>query len=432
MRRRRPVKRSIRENKEKKRAVHQTPSVPGTSDMIHQNRRKIAVVIPKYGLLGGAEGHTAEITERLARDPRFEVHVFANKWTGSSEHVLFHKVPIVTFPKYLTTISFAYFAGAQISRMNFDVIHAHERIFTTDVCTLHWIPHRIWTRDVRGKKIPSLFDRGTIWVEEKMIRGSRCRKMIAVSDLARGYFLQAYPRIDPAKVEVIHPGVNLDAFTKLDRQKCRSEIRQQYGIAQTDVVCIFVSMNYDIKGLDYLMTGLASVKKMRPRERFKLFIVGKSDNRKYVSLAREIGVTDDIIYTGTVPHDCIPRLYLAADVFSMPSRFDTFGLTVLEAMAASLPVIISGHVGAKDLIAQGVNGFIVNQEHPADGIAEALDNLCDPDVRQRMSREAFITASRHPWEKAAEQYAEVYDAIYRENLTSQGCGTTVPLWNSAT
>lgn len=95
------------------------------------------------------------------------------------------------------------------------------------------------------------------------------------------------------------------------------------------------------------MEGLAKFKERHPHEKFKLLVFGKSNCKKYISLAAKINIRDDVIYTGTMPHDKVARLYLASDIFSMPSRFDTFGLTVLEAMAASLPVIISQNVGGQ-------------------------------------------------------------------------------------
>jgi UDP-glucose:(heptosyl)LPS alpha-1,3-glucosyltransferase len=126
-------------------------------------------VIPKYGLLGGAENHTAELTNRIAQNEQYDVHVFANEWTDPSENITFHKVPIISFPKFLTTISFAYFTGIKISQINFDIIHSHERIFFADICTLHGIPHYTWVKEVRKKRIISLFDYGTIWVANKLV-----------------------------------------------------------------------------------------------------------------------------------------------------------------------------------------------------------------------------------------------------------------------
>ena len=76
--------------------------------------RKVAVVIPKYGLVGGGEKYAFEVTERIAATDRYKIHVFANKWRTQSDRLTFHKVPIITFPKFLTTVSFAWFANREI------------------------------------------------------------------------------------------------------------------------------------------------------------------------------------------------------------------------------------------------------------------------------------------------------------------------------
>jgi len=86
---------------------------------------KIAVVIPKYGLVGGGEIFALELTERIARLSSYEFHVFANQWKKQSELIQFHKVPIVSFPKYLTTVSFAWFAQQKIKKIGCDLIHSH-------------------------------------------------------------------------------------------------------------------------------------------------------------------------------------------------------------------------------------------------------------------------------------------------------------------
>ena len=121
-------------------------------------RHKIAIVIPKFGLVGGAEGFAAELTERLAHNDRYEIHVFANSWQSPSDRLFFHRVPIIRFPKFLTTPSFAFLAGKQLAKIPFDLIHTHDRIFKADIYTLHGIPHRIWSRDIRKKRHLSLFD----------------------------------------------------------------------------------------------------------------------------------------------------------------------------------------------------------------------------------------------------------------------------------
>jgi UDP-glucose:(heptosyl)LPS alpha-1,3-glucosyltransferase len=368
-------------------------------------RVRIGIVVPKYGLVGGGEEHVAQLTNRISQNDEFDVHLFANQWAHVSDAVSVHKIPILSFPKFLTTSSFAHFVEKETARMPLDLIHTHDRIYRADLSTLHWIPHRIWVRDVR-KKRPSLFDRVTMRVERRLAHSSRM--FAAVSHLAREKFLEEYPGIDPDRIRVVHPGVDLEQFSKPDRKKCRHEIRRQYGLTESDTVVLFVSMNYDIKGLDYLMGGIAQFRVTHPGEPLKLLIVGRSGTAQYDALARTLGIQQDILYTGVIPHERIAQIYLASDLFAMPSRFDTFGLTVVEAMAAALPVIVSTNVGARDLVTQGLNGFIVDNEKHREQIGHALSVLINGDVRSVMSQEARKTASRHGWEANVERYLELY------------------------
>jgi UDP-glucose:(heptosyl)LPS alpha-1,3-glucosyltransferase len=372
------------------------------------NIHKIAVVIPKYGLIGGAENFATELTERIAQDRRFEVHVFANKWRKNSEHITFHHVPVIGFPKFLTTISFAYFAGCKISKMNFDLIHTHDRIFNADLFTMHGIPHRTWVREVRKKRM-SLFDYATAWSEKKLVTNKSCRRFLAVSNLAKEKFLQEYQKVDPDKVRVIHPGVDIQRFQGLDRQLCRQEIRKYFGIDFTEIVILFVSMNFDIKGLDKLIMGLAKFKLRHSSERFKLLVVGKGDDRKYSELAYNLGIKDQVAFSGVVQHEILDQIYPACDIFSMLSKFDTFGMSVLEAMAASLPVIISGNVGAKDLVKEGVNGFVIENTDNADEISSRIALMMDEEVRTRMGKEAFKTALHNTWKATVDKVLKVYE-----------------------
>jgi UDP-glucose:(heptosyl)LPS alpha-1,3-glucosyltransferase len=92
----------------------------------------------------------------------------------------------------------------------------------------------------------------------------------------------------------------------------------------------------------------------------------------------------------------------------MPSRFDTFGLVVLEAMMAGLPVIISRRVGAKDLIESGVQGFVLAEEPSIADMSEKLRFLMDRENRKKMGESARKVALRHTWDKTAALMADLY------------------------
>ncbi|MDD5170243.1 MAG: glycosyltransferase family 4 protein, partial [Syntrophales bacterium] len=269
---------------------------------------RIAVVIPKYGLVGGAEGFAAELTERIALDERYEIHVFANSWQATSPNITFHKVPMITFPKFMTTPSFAFFAGRQIAKTPCDLIHTHDRIFEADLYTLHGIPHRVWSHDVRRKKVPSLFDRATYWVEEKMITNTRCRRILAVSSLARDIFIREY-RVAPEKVPIVHPGITMNLQDAEIKERYRLEIRQRFGIPPQEPLMLFVSMNFDIKGLDAVMTGIGELNKRNPAAPFRLLIVGKGNESHYKRLAQNLGIADRILFAGVVDKKTLEKIY---------------------------------------------------------------------------------------------------------------------------
>ena len=371
------------------------------------------MVIPKYGLMGGAEGFAAELTERIAADPRYEVHVFANRWVVSSGRVTFHKVPVITFPRFLAPPSFAWFAGQRIAAAGpFDLIHTHDRILRADVYTMHGVPHRWWIREVRRKRM-SLFDQATAWTENRLVYEGGCRRFLAVSELTREIFLGQYA-VEPRVVRVIHPGIDAAPYGKLDREICRREIRGRFGIGPDEPLILFVSMNFAIKGLDHILRGLSVLRKSEPAVRFRLLVVGRGDERGYGRLAHDLGIGDAVVFTGAVAREQLPEVYLAGDLYAMLSRFDTFGMVVLEAMAAGLPVLISGRVGARDLVREEENGFVVEDPENSDAVADRIGRMLSRNVRERMSREAGKTARDNSWDATVAQVLAVYEEVWAD------------------
>jgi len=370
---------------------------------------KIAVVIPKYGLVGGGEKFVAELTERIAQRSSYEIHILANQWKEQSSLIRFHRIPIISFPKYLTTISFARFVEQKIKNIGFDLTHSHERIFAADIVSLHSIPHRLWVQDIRRKRFFSLFDRATIWVEKRMVHNKSSTIYLPVSNIAREKFIAEYPFV-AGHVETLHPGVDMTSFDQLDRNHCRKSIRTQFGFHESDTVLLFVGMNFELKGLDQVISAMARIKTTHHHEtRLKLLIVGKGNINKYQKIAHGAGVGDDIRFSGVIKEK-MEEMYLSADMYAMLSAFDTFGMTVLEAMAASLPVIISHNVGAKDLIQEGVNGFVVDRED-IDAISRRILLLLDKEKRSSMGLDAHRVAQNHTWDIMANKVLELYKNI---------------------
>ena len=366
---------------------------------------KIAVVIPKYGLVGGAEGFAYELTERLAMRSRFEIHLFANQWRQGKAPVIFHKVPMLVFPRFLRQISFACFANRQIARGGFDLVHSHDRIFQMHLLTMHGIPHEKWIREARDKRL-SLFDRSMAWVERKGLEGPNMRMVLPVSGLVKEELLKTYD-IAASKMRVIHPGVSLERFSSLDRRNCRLHIRRRHGLSESDVVVLFVGMNFEIKRLKLVIEGVAElIREGKRGANLKVLVVGKGNQAPYQALARDLGITDRVIFAGVTRE--VEKYYLASDLFAMPSQFDTFGMAVLEAMAAGLPVIITEKVGAKDLVTDGVQGFVLGEEPAPSDFGGKISSLLIKENRLKMGEMAHKTALQHSWDRVADEMEEIY------------------------
>ena len=377
-----------------------------------QKRRRVAVVIPKYGLVGGAEGFAAALTEQLAGNPALEIHVFANRRRKNNDNgpIRFHYVPIIPFPRFLKTPGFAILAQRAVGRVGVDIVHAHDRMFHPDLYTMHGIPHRIWVRDVRKKTTPSLFDRATIRVEERMVAAGSCRYFLAVSQLTRDIFLREYP-VDPQRVPVIHPGINPGAITGTGREEDRQEVRRRYLLPLETPLIIFVSMNFDIKGLSALLAGLGRLKVRQPDQTFHLLVVGGDNRQRYEREAQNAGIGSQVTFTGVVSREELATIYAAGDLYAMLSKFDTFGMVVLEAMAKGLPAVISSNVGARDLIREGINGFVVTAPQNADAVAGVIFRALRPELQPALRAAAVATAREHSWEKTSRQVREIYGKI---------------------
>lgn len=366
---------------------------------------KIAVVIPKYGLVGGAESFAFELTERLSARNGFEIHVFANQWRRGDSPIIFHRVPILRFPRILRQISFAYFANKRIRLKEYNLVHSHDRIFRMDLFTMHGIPHKTWIKEVRCKPL-TLFDRSMAWVEEKALKKPHTPMVLPVSTLVKDELLKLYD-IPESKIRVIPPGVSKERFSSLDQATCRAEVRRDHGLSQNDVVVLFVGMNFEIKRLQLVLKGIADlVLRENKGSKLKLLVVGKGDKERYLTMARELGIDNRVIFAGVTR--AAEKYYLASDIFAMPSKFDTFGIAVLEAMMAGLPVIITRTVGAKDLIDSGVHGFILAERPSVSDFSENLAFLMKKENRIKMGQNGRLVALQCTWDKTVDKVIGLY------------------------
>ena len=157
------------------------------------------------------------------------------------------------------------------------------------------------------------------------------------------------------------------------------------------------------KNLDTVLRALPGVAGLH------LAVVGTVAGSPYPALARSLGVAERVHFLDFRAD--IAALMRCADLFVFPSRYEPFGIVVLEAMNAGLPVITARAVGAADLVTPAC-GVVLAEADDVEGLTAALRRLAaDPALRACMGRHARAAAEEHTWVRMAESYVSLYREI---------------------
>jgi phosphatidylinositol alpha-1,6-mannosyltransferase len=208
------------------------------------------------------------------------------------------------------------------------------------------------------------------------------------------------------------PGVDIDAFhPEVDG----GPVRVRYGLGDRPVV-VCVSRLVPRKGQDMLIRALPTIRRRVPGAAL-LLGSGGPYRAKLERLARDLGVADDVIFTGSVPWEELPSLYAAGDVYAMPCRTRAAGLDVeglgivyLEASATGLPVVAGDSGGAPDAVLPGETGYVVGGRDVAAIAGRIADLLSDPAKAKAMGAAGRAWVEREwRWEKQADRLRSLLD-----------------------
>ncbi len=216
---------------------------------------------------------------------------------------------------------------------------------------------------------------------------------------------------------VLANGVDLDRYNPAGRGKSRIQIRRQHNIGATDVVALLMSNNFRLKGLRQAIQVLHQLA-AAGRASAKLMVVGREPVDQYQNLAQRLGVADRVIFAGST--NDAPAMYAAADLFVLPTAYDSCSLVVLEAMAMGLPVITTRQNGAAEAMHDGVHGFVIDTQADLQGLHEAWDALLHDALRTKMHAAALGLRPELSRERHVDRLLEIYQmVIARKGTTSR-------------
>jgi glycosyltransferase involved in cell wall biosynthesis len=142
-------------------------------------------------------------------------------------------------------------------------------------------------------------------------------------------------------------------------------------------------------------------------------LVGYGDEQNINDLIKKFDLADCVSFVGKVSNEDVPQYLVASDVFVLPSLYEGFGIVILEAMAAGLPVITTNVGGPPDIIKDGVNGYLVevkNSEQIADRVIRILN---DNGLKEKMSENNRMEVKKYSWESVTMQLESLFRSIIK-------------------
>jgi len=293
---------------------------------------------------------------------------------------------------------------------SFNIIHMHNfRTFQNIVVAYHARRHRIpYVLQAHGslprmmpmKRLKRMYDK--LW-GCRLLRDAA--KVVALNPTEVDQHVSM--GMSEGRIEIVPNGIDLSEFENLPE---RGEFRREYGLDSNQKMILYLARIHKIKSPDLLAEAFAKL----PQDagHVTLVIVGPDDGY-LASLKRstaELGIAGRVLFTGPLYGEDKLRAYVDADVYVLPSSYETFPNTVLEALACGTSVVITDRCGIADVI-NGEAGLVVS--HDKDELSSAISRMLgDDDLREAFGeRGKRLVREKFNWERIAEQMERVYSSL---------------------
>ena len=283
------------------------------------------------------------------------------------------------------------FARIISKQLHIPLVHTYHTMYEDYI---HYITHGYFNKS--SKKILEYL---TLFYCDKTIT-----ELIVPTKKVYLLFKEKY-RVD-RNVYIVPTGIDVEKFYKekyknLDVKKKRREL----GIDADDFVILFVGRIATEKNLELLLSSMVSL--VGVSSNIKLLVIGDGpDLDKYKKYTERAHIEKNVIFAGKIPWNKIGEYYRLANVFATASKTETQGLTVVEAMAASLPVVVINDESFTGTVIDNLNGLVFKNRREYKRCIISLFN--DKKLLDRLGKQARISAEVHSSRYFVEQILDVY------------------------
>ncbi len=378
---------------------------------------KLALVSPyDFAYPGGVTEHVSHLAEQFIANGH-EVHIVAPSSDDETEPTSALNAPVHRIGRVVSiptngsvariTLSLRSYLQAKtlLQQEQFDLIHLHEPLMPALPLTVlrHSTSTNVGTfHAFRNTPLTYFYSKPILRPFFRKLHGH-----IAVSNAAREFIGEYFP----VDYRVIPNGIDFPRFSR------RYPPLPQ--LADDRPTVLFVGRLEKRKGLKFLLRAWPKVLERQPNAR--LVVVGRGrpleGYRRFA--ARQGWSAEDVLFAGYVPAEDLPRYYQACDVFCAPNTGqESFGIVLLEAMAAGAPIVASDIPGYKDVLTHGLQGLLVEPRNPG-AIADAVCRLLgNPELRATMRRAGQEGAQVYDWPRVATQVLDYYAEVLERRETA--------------
>lgn len=278
-----------------------------------------------------------------------------------------------------------------------DIIHAHDWMTGIAAIEAKKIMKKPFIFHVHSTEYDrSAFNPHPVILEYETSALNYANKIIAVSQYTKNILINKYG-IEPSKIKVVHNAVNNEPIN----------FQASTYKHNKDKIVLFLARMSIQKGADYLLK--AAQKVISKKKNVKFVFVGNGPMlNKLIEMSFDLGINNNVIFTGALNYNEVDKAYKHADLFVMPSVSEPFGLTPLEAMKNGTPVIISKQSGVSEVIKNCLKVDFWDIDEMASKILSILYN---DTLSESLTKNGYHDITRLTWSTQADKVLEVYQSV---------------------
>ncbi len=370
---------------------------------------QIAFIRQRFSRFGGGELILDRTITALAKRG-VPVTLIAREWEPR-DGIAFQRCDPPRRPRANRDSRFARAACDLVAALPQTLVQSHERIPCCDIYRagdgVHaaYLAHRARGMGFFKRFFQNIssYHRDVTALEREMFTSKRLKAVIVNSEMVADEIVAhfGYPR---ARIHHIPNGIDLSRFDEAAIAALRGETRSRLGFSDEKKVIVIIGSGYERKGVAQAIGALA-----KSKTGAALLVIGHEKKiSRYERLASHLNLGGDVRFLGK-QSDVLPYL-AAADAMILPSIYDPFPSSVLEGLAAGLPVVTSESSGARDIVRE-IDGGLVRDANDIEGLAQAITIALalseQPDTQARVRR----IAARFDMNAMVERMLALYQSM---------------------